>query len=567
MNNKPEVTKLSKYNASVWSNTFDTFKVTVYFPENEYNDIVINYGFLAPYLLVFAPSDFTYEEAASFAVEKGFDALAKKYATSVVFIYPTNPNGWVDASPDIFSEILTNSKIHQYYEEGLVIANNRFTKQLDGYFIRGAIFRTQLFGYGESADYIALNCINHFEGDGLWGRADSAPVTCILNGLSKTPKIDADDIPILSIGNSDDINSVIKAKAKYSLIKDNADVASDFETFGKQFRRMLGILEVDPDLEAAGLIKEPGVITVTTSPDNSGDDKGTSKHEIGYFAFYNKDILTQKVPTLLCFHGGGDSALYIPYISGWAKIAHEHNFLLISIENHINSTATEMVEFVNILKEKYPIDSERLYASGFSMGGCKTWDIIQEYPNMLAAAAPMDATFEIGLNVFGELMQGELNRDISVPVFYAGGEITPLPELPFQGDKCVDRMKYLFEINNITKEYVGGCTEKATEPFIFGTNTIKSVDTSDWENKIWGLNGDDRYVTTDPERNGKLTIELFKSDNGKCYSALASIDNQGHECRYHTCENAWRFMSNFRRTSDGAIEGGEFEVIKNCFTK
>ena len=45
MNNKPEVTKLSKYNASVWSNTFDTFKVTVYFPENEYNDIVINYGF------------------------------------------------------------------------------------------------------------------------------------------------------------------------------------------------------------------------------------------------------------------------------------------------------------------------------------------------------------------------------------------------------------------------------------------------------------------------------------------------------------------------------------------
>lgn len=515
--------------------------------------------------MVFAPSDFSYEEAASFAVANGFDTLAKKYATSVVFIYPTSDKGWENASPSIFSEILTNSKIHQYYEGGLVIANNRFTKTLDGYFIRGAIFRSQLFGYGASADYIAQNCINHFEGDGLWGKADCAPVVCILNNLSTVPKIDADDIPIISVGNTDRINSAISSKAKYSLIKESADVVSDFENFGKQFRRMLGELEIDSDLEADGLVKEPGTVTVHTSPDNSGDDKGTSSHKIGYFAFYNKDILSKKVPTLLLFHGGGDSALYIPYISGWAKIAHEHDFLLISIENHINSTATEMVELINILKEKYPIDSCRLYASGFSMGGCKTWDIIQEYPNMLAAAAPMDATFEIGLNVFGELMQGELNRTVSVPVFYAGGEITPLPELPFQGDKCVDRIKYVFEINNIVKEYIGGCTKKATEPFIFGTNTIKAVDTTLWENKIWGVNGDAKCVTKDPERNGTLTMELFKSDNGKCYSVFASIDNQGHECRYHTCENAWRFMSNFKRTNDGVIEGGDFEEIRNCF--
>lgn len=567
MDVKPTVTYVEKYHASIWSNTFNSFKATVYFPDNNYDDDVINYGFLAPYLLVFAPSDFSFDEAAEFALSNGFDALAKKYATSVVFIYPTSANGWADASSDIFAEILTNSKIHQYYEGGLVMANNRFTKQLDGYFIRGAIFRSQLYGFGESADYIAQNCINHFEGDGLWGKADSAPVTCILNGLSKAPKIDADDIPILSIGNSDEINSVITAGAKYSLIKDTADTLSDFEAFGKQFRRMMGILEIDPDLEADGLIKEPGIITVTTSSDNSGDDKGTKKHKIGYFAFYNKDILSKKVPTLLLFHGGGDSALYIPYISGWAKIAHDHDFLLISIENHINSTATEMVELVNMLKEKYPIDSERLYASGFSMGGCKTWDIIQEYPEILAAAAPMDATFEIGLNVFGELMQGELNRNVSVPVYYAGGEITPLPELPFQGDKCVDRMKYVFEINKIKKPYIGGCTDKATEPFIFGTNTINSVDSSNWENKIWGVNGDDTYITVDPERNGKLTLELFRSENGKCYTVLGSIDNQGHECRYHTCENAWRFMSNFKRTSDGVIEGGDFETIKHCFTK
>ena len=51
---------------------------------------------------------------------------------------------------------------------------------------------------------------------------------------------------------------------------------------------------------------------------------------------------------LLAFHGGGDSAFYISYISGWAEIAHKHNFLLVAVEHHLNSTATEMVELVAI---------------------------------------------------------------------------------------------------------------------------------------------------------------------------------------------------------------------------
>lgn len=59
--------------------------------------------------------------------------------------------------------------------------------------------------------------------------------------------------------------------------------------------------------------------------------------------------------------GGGDSAFYIAHESEWYRIANKYGFLLISIENHLNSTATEMIKLIDKLKEKYPIDEKRLY--------------------------------------------------------------------------------------------------------------------------------------------------------------------------------------------------------------
>ena len=95
---------------------------------------------------------------------------------------------------------------------------------------------------------------------------------------------------------------------------------------------------------------------------------------------------------------------------------------------------------------------------------------------------------------------------------------------------------------------------------------VKLENKDNWENKIWGINGDETVKSFDEARQATLTIELFKNGEGKCYNALGSISGQGHECREHTCENAWRFMSNFRRLPDGTIEGGEFENIRSSFT-
>ena len=48
------------------------------------------------------------------------------------------------------------------------------------------------------------------------------------------------------------------------------------------------------------------------------------------------------------FHGGGDSSMFLTFVSGWYEIAHRYGFLYVPIENHQNVTATEVVEVIEI---------------------------------------------------------------------------------------------------------------------------------------------------------------------------------------------------------------------------
>ena len=535
--------------SKMWEKSFDLFNAKVYIPTTDLMTESINYGFRAPYLLVFEEKAMNFEEAKAYADTLDFTKIASSYGSSVVFISPINGQTWENATSDLFSEIITNSKINQYFSDGAVHMVNRFTGEFIGDFIRGAIFRTCLFGKGASADYIARCLLTETIGDGLWGRADICPVVCTLENLSIVPKPDRRDIPIVSVNNSAEINDALKASCDHLLIKNEVNYYDDYFRFSRRFKRMVGTLEETPSPEELGIVEEPGVLEVKTSPDNMGDDKGTETHKIGYMAFYNRGIFANgaKVPLVLGFHGGGDSIYFLAETAGWEMIAHKYNFLLVNIENHLNSTATEMMALIDHLKSKYSIDSERIYASGFSMGGCKSWDLFQEYPGVFAALAPMDATFDHGCNSYGQ-KSPSFNEDTIVPVFYAGGEITPLPELPFQAEKCYDRMKYVMGINKTKTRY-----------------DIRFEDKDNWADRIWGISGDEIVKIPDNSRNSVLTLNLFESENGCCYNIFACISGQGHECRPHTCENAWKYMSQFRRLADGSLAGGKMADIKAIF--
>ncbi len=549
MKQMPQIISLSD-GSKIWENRFEKFGVKVYIPKCDLPVDVINYGFMTPYLLVFEEEKKTLEGAKQFADESGLSEIAKQYGGSVVFIYPTNEGGWEKAPEDLFASIISETKIGQYYEDGVVKSRDRFTGNWGDLYIRGALLRSYLYGFGSSADYIAKNCLKTIEGDGLYGKGDITPVVCILEGLSVVPAPQRRDIPVISVGNGSDINDALADGLDSVLVKEKADYVADFKTFIKKYRRMVGYLDVEADFEAMGMAIEPDYVVVPTAPDNRGDDSNTKAHKIGYVSYYNKAIMEkgEKIPLVLCFHGGGDSAMCMVALSDWHLVVAKYDFLLVSIENHLNSTATEMMALLSHLKEKYPIDEERIYATGFSMGGCKSWDLFQEYPKVFAAVAPMDATFDVGLNAYGQPVEN-INRDTVLPVFYVGGELTPLPELPFQEAKCTNRMKYVLEVNKTKCNY-----------------DVKFEDRENWVNPIWGIDGDVICKAEDKNRGSVLTMHLFESENGCCYSVFGSASNQSHEMRHLNCENAWKFFTQFRRLADGELVGGKMEEVVNLYS-
>lgn len=548
MEKMPQVVTLSD-GSKMWENGFEKFTAKVYLPKCDLYTDVINYAYMTPYLLVFEENKMNWEEAKKFADESGLSAIAKEYGGSVVFIYPTNEGGWSKAPADLFASLISETKFGQYYEDGVTKMRNRFTGEWGDCFIRGGLHRSYLYGFGESADYIAENCMKTIIGDGLYGKGDISPVICILENLSVIPKPERRDMPVVSIGNSDEANAALQAAIDDVLVKDKADYYDDFKKFMKKYRRMVGFINIEPDLEGMGVAVEPGYCVVPTAADNRGDDKDTKEHKIGYVAYYNKSIMDTEggVPLVMCFHGGGDSAMCMVALSDWHLVVAKHDFLLVSVENHLNSTATETMALIEHIKGKYNVDSERIYATGFSMGGCKSWDMFQEYPKVYAAVAPMDATFEVGLNAYGQPVEN-YNQDTILPVFYVGGEQTPLPELPFQEAKCMNRMAYVLRVNKAKTKY-----------------DVKFEEKDSWVNPIFGIDGDVICKAKDEEKNSVLTMHLFESENGCCYSIFGSASNQQHEMRHLNCENAWKFFSQFRRLPNGELVGGKMEDVVKMY--
>lgn len=55
----------------------------------------------------------------------------------------------------------------------------------------------------------------------------------------------------------------------------------------------------------------------------------------------------------------------------------------------ISIPANLTMQLISELSEKFPIDTNRIYITGLSMGGFGTWDLISRFPEKFAAAVPI----------------------------------------------------------------------------------------------------------------------------------------------------------------------------------
>jgi predicted peptidase len=144
-------------------------------------------------------------------------------------------------------------------------------------------------------------------------------------------------------------------------------------------------------------------------------DKGDT---LNYRQLYPDSDTMRKYPLVIFLHGSGERgndneaqlkwgvmnfatdqnmmlhpALVIapqcPEKMSWSNFSREKN----STEMRLQSTPTRPMELliglIHQLIKTMPVDSNRIYITGLSMGGYGTYDAIERYPNLFAAAVPV----------------------------------------------------------------------------------------------------------------------------------------------------------------------------------
>jgi predicted esterase len=156
----------------------------------------------------------------------------------------------------------------------------------------------------------------------------------------------------------------------------------------------------------------------------------------------------QKWPLVVMLHGyNGDNPEYV----NWWSIDQRHNsvtdkFPIIYIEPHGRGNTSykgigdqDILKCIELAKQKFNIDEDRIYLKGESMGGGGTWNVGTRHPELFAAIAPVFGgwDYHVGMNEkdIAKLSEHErfnneansalLHADalLTTPVFVSHGDI------------------------------------------------------------------------------------------------------------------------------------------------
>lgn len=146
--------------------------------------------------------------------------------------------------------------------------------------------------------------------------------------------------------------------------------------------------------------KFPLVIFLHGSGERGNDNESQLKWGVGNFA---TDQMTKMYPTYVV-------APQCPKNLSWANIKEKEKRNEIELLPNPSKPMELLIQLIHQLSKQLPIDTNRIYITGLSMGGLGTFDAIERYPSLFAAAVPICGG--------GDISKAESIKHIPIWIFH-----------------------------------------------------------------------------------------------------------------------------------------------------
>lgn len=161
------------------------------------------------------------------------------------------------------------------------------------------------------------------------------------------------------------LGGISKSFSQSSLFSHEQYIGAEGDTL--HYRQLVS--DYDPKTEY------PLVIFLHGSGERGNDNEAQLKWGVMNFA---SDHIMKMHPSIVI-------APQCPEKTSWANLSYED----MSLESSPTKTMKLLIELINDAILKMPVDTNRIYITGLSMGGYGTYDAMMRYPDLFAAAVPV----------------------------------------------------------------------------------------------------------------------------------------------------------------------------------
>ena len=503
----------------------------------------------APMFMVLGDGPFTAESVLETAHEKGFTELAERDGICMLFVNPIE--SW-DSEADNAAEAELMAAYWDTYAsmpglvfvDGKAVRTNAETGEQTIVY-PGSLHGTQIYGEGKGADFIARNWLKNNAFKANYGPQEGFEGFCppcgvaLFNPTELTVNTeDGPEIPLAIVNGPENVQEVAdsynRGSVSYELVRRPEATGFEADLVVKLYDDVVAAYHF-----AQTAFRKSPQYTISGIREYNGKRTVSTGSTLEYYGYIPEDLeLTEgSVPLVMYFHGGGGEGEAMLDWTDWVKVGKEKGFAVLSVDQHYAYTSEEVIELLDMLIADNPwIDTTRIYATGFSMGGGKTWNLAIKFPERLAGAIPTAAGWmSEGGAGWGEPMDESIIKEgIIMPVFYIGGGVSFLPEFPAAEPTNVNAViKALWKMNNLGDyEFDETCGSR------------------------WGALPDETEALQNFDNVGviqQLVIDRFASPDGCIYTCLCTDRNMAHNQSGKNAHVAWEWISRFSRAADGSI--------------